>query len=110
MFHVCNGSLLIWIYCFDFLYSIAEYSIENSIIKPTYMLTYESATELLHLNLQEEAELKLLSEAATLRFQWRRRQVSITISMRYKCIVFPCWLPGCVISELVANSVLNFKK
>ncbi|XP_028957019.1 ribonuclease II, chloroplastic/mitochondrial isoform X3 [Malus domestica] len=55
--------------------SIAEYSVDNSIIKPTYMLTYESASELLHLNLQEEAELKILSEAATLRSIWRREQV-----------------------------------
>lgn len=59
---------------------IAEYSIENSVIKPTYMLTYESATELLHLNLEEEAELRLLSEAATLRCQWRRRQGAIDTS------------------------------
>lgn len=56
-------------------YSIAEYSVDNSIIKPTYMLTYESATELLHLNLEEEAELKILSEAAALRLQWRLQQV-----------------------------------
>ncbi|KAL6534291.1 ribonucleotide-diphosphate reductase subunit rnr1 [Orobanche hederae] len=54
--------------------AIAEYSVENSVIKPTYMLTYESATELLHLNLEEEAGLRLLSEAAALRFQWRRGQ------------------------------------
>ncbi|KAL0338307.1 UNVERIFIED_CONTAM: Ribonuclease II, chloroplastic/mitochondrial [Sesamum angustifolium] len=59
---------------------IAEYSVENSIIKPTYMLTYESATELLHLNLEEEAELRLLSEAATLRLQWRRGQGAIDTS------------------------------
>lgn len=57
--------------------SIAEYSVDNSIIKPTYMLTYESASELLHLNLDEEVELKILSEAATLRSQWRREQVII---------------------------------
>lgn len=57
------------------LYSIAEYLVENSIIKPTYMLTYESASELLHLNLEEEVELRLLSEAAMLRLQWRRGQV-----------------------------------
>lgn len=56
-------------------YSIAEYSVYNSVIKPTYMLTYESATELLHLNLEEEAELKILSEAAALRLQWRVQQV-----------------------------------
>lgn len=49
---------------------------ENSIIKPTYMLTYESASELLSLNLEEEAELKILSEAATLRLAWRRQQVA----------------------------------
>ncbi|KAK6146914.1 hypothetical protein DH2020_017826 [Rehmannia glutinosa] len=66
---------------------IAEYSVENSVIKPTYMLTYESATELLHLNLEEETELRLLSEAAALRFQWRRGQGAIdtsTIETRIK--------------------------
>ncbi|KAL6574712.1 ribonucleotide-diphosphate reductase subunit rnr1 [Orobanche minor] len=60
---------------------IAEYSVENSVIKPTYMLTYESATELLHLNLEEEAGLRLLSEAAALRFQWRRGQGAVDTSM-----------------------------
>ncbi|KAK7846061.1 ribonuclease ii [Quercus suber] len=54
--------------------SIAEFSVDNSVIKPTYMLTYESASELLHLNLEEETELKILSEAATLRLQWRQQQ------------------------------------
>ncbi|EPS64152.1 hypothetical protein M569_10628, partial [Genlisea aurea] len=57
--------------------SIAEYSLENTRIKPTYMLTYESASELLHLNLEEEAELRLLSEAATLRHRWRQNQGAI---------------------------------
>ncbi|PON76112.1 Replication factor A protein [Trema orientale] len=57
--------------------SIAEYSVENSIVKPTYMLTHESASELLHLNLAEEIDLKLLSEAATLRLQWRCQQGAI---------------------------------
>lgn len=57
--------------------SIAEYSVDNSIIRPTYMLTYESASELLHLNLEEETELKILSEAATLRSIWRRQQVGV---------------------------------
>jgi hypothetical protein len=31
------------------------------------MLTYESASELLHLNLEEEVELRILYEAAKLR-------------------------------------------
>ncbi|XP_072997967.1 ribonuclease II, chloroplastic/mitochondrial isoform X2 [Typha latifolia] len=67
--------------------SIAEYSIDNSLIRPTYMLTYESASELLHLNLEEEAELRILSEAASLRLQWRRNQGAIdtaTIEPRIK--------------------------
>lgn len=42
------------------------------------MLTYESASELLHLNLEEEAELRLLSEAAFIRSQWRREQVGLS--------------------------------
>ncbi|KAK9127088.1 hypothetical protein Syun_015885 [Stephania yunnanensis] len=66
---------------------IAEYEVVNSVIRPTYMLTYESANELIHLNLEEEAELKLLSEAATLRLQWRRQQGAIdtaTIEPRIK--------------------------
>lgn len=67
--------------------SIAEYAIDNSVIRPTYMLTYESASELLHLNLEEEAELRILSEAASLRSQCRRQQGAIdtaTIEPRIK--------------------------
>ena len=60
--------------------SIAEYSVDNSLVKPTYMLTHESASELLNLNLKEEADLKLLSEAATLRLQWRCQQVGLNES------------------------------
>ncbi|KAG9454669.1 hypothetical protein H6P81_007573 [Aristolochia fimbriata] len=61
--------------------SIAEYTIENSIIKPTYMLTYESASELLYLSLEEEVELRILSEAASLRLRWRREQGAIDTAM-----------------------------
>ncbi|KAK3016409.1 hypothetical protein RJ639_007056, partial [Escallonia herrerae] len=57
--------------------SIAEYTVCNSVIRPTYMLTYESASELLHLNLEEEVELRMLGEAAGLRLQWRREQGAI---------------------------------
>lgn len=61
--------------------SIAEYKIENSVIKPTYMLTYESATELLYMNLEEEEELRILREAASIRAQWRCSQGSIDTAM-----------------------------
>ncbi|GLT79200.1 hypothetical protein SLA2020_506960 [Shorea laevis] len=69
--------------------SIAEYSVFNSFIKPTYMLTYESATELLYLNLEEEVELKILSEAAALRLQWRCKQGAVdtaTLEPRIKVV------------------------
>ncbi|XP_010452057.1 PREDICTED: ribonuclease II, chloroplastic/mitochondrial-like [Camelina sativa] len=68
---------------------IAEYSVDNSIIRPTYMLTYESASELLHLNLEEEAELRLLSEAAFIRSQWRSEQGAVdttTLETRIKVV------------------------
>lgn len=67
--------------------SIAEFSVDNTVIKPTYMLTYESASELLYLNLEEEAELRILSEAASLRLRWRRQQGAIdttTLETRIK--------------------------
>lgn len=68
--------------------SIAEYSVDNSLIKPTYMLTHESASELLHLNLKEEADLKLLSEAATLRLQWRLQQVCLNKRVISRFMIF----------------------
>lgn len=67
--------------------SIAECSVFNSVIKPTYMLTYESASELLNLNLEEEVELRILSEAANLRLNWRRQQGAVetaTLEARIK--------------------------
>lgn len=57
------------------------------------MLTYESATELLHLNLEEESELKMLSEAAALRLKWRRQQVGglcSSIILIAECLVLFC--------------------
>ena len=55
--------------------NIAKYSIENSAIKPTYMLTCEGATELLYMNLEQEEEPRILQEAASIHAQWRRSQV-----------------------------------
>ncbi|KAM7464061.1 hypothetical protein LguiA_032182 [Lonicera macranthoides] len=69
--------------------SIAEYTVDNSVIIPTYMLTYESASELLHMNLEEESELKVLDEAAALRLHWRQQQGAIvtpTIEARIKVV------------------------
>ncbi|XWS67078.1 hypothetical protein CRYUN_Cryun05aG0255700 [Craigia yunnanensis] len=77
IWHVCGTKAL---QCIQF---------KTQIIKPTYMLTYVSATELLHLNLEEEAELKILSEAATLRFKWHQQQGAIdtsTLETRIKVV------------------------
>ncbi|KAL9268974.1 Ribonuclease II, chloroplastic/mitochondrial-like protein [Drosera capensis] len=61
--------------------SIAEYSVDNAIIRPTYMLVYESADELIYLNLEEEAELRILSEAAMRRFRWRCEHGACDVSL-----------------------------
>eukprot|EP00252_Welwitschia_mirabilis_P004250 TRINITY_DN1452_c0_g1_i1.p1 TRINITY_DN1452_c0_g1~~TRINITY_DN1452_c0_g1_i1.p1 ORF type:complete len:802 (+),score=154.55 TRINITY_DN1452_c0_g1_i1:173-2578(+) len=67
--------------------SIAETHIENSTIRPTYMMTYDVASELLNLNIEEERELNLLSKAANMRLNWRKLQGSLdatTIEARVK--------------------------
>ncbi|MCO5549441.1 hypothetical protein L7F22_002912 [Adiantum nelumboides] len=51
--------------------SIAEQRVENSVISPTYALSYETASELLGFGLKEEEGLSFLYEAALLRKKWR---------------------------------------
>ena len=55
---------------------MAEIRVENSLICPTYQLSYESASELLSLDLDDESELSILYEAAALRKKWRLSKVS----------------------------------
>jgi hypothetical protein len=50
------------------------------------MLTYEGATELLYMNLEEEEDLRILQEAASIRAQWRCSQVR-----RAKLSFSVCW-------------------
>ncbi|XP_057838680.2 ribonuclease II, chloroplastic/mitochondrial isoform X1 [Cryptomeria japonica] len=61
--------------------SIAEHNIEVATIRPTYMMTYDEASELLFLGIEEEPELGLLSEAAVLRLKWRLKQGAIDTPM-----------------------------
>lgn len=51
--------------------SVAESAIQNSIIFPSYKLSYEAASELLSFCLEEEVGLSLLYQAALLRSEWR---------------------------------------
>lgn len=55
--------------------SIAESQVMCSTIRPTYRLSYDNATELLQMNVEEEADLYLLDEVAKARREWRMAQV-----------------------------------
>ncbi len=61
--------------------SIAEYSIQPSLVKPTYRLTYEDADEMIELGVQAESELLALFEASRQRLGWRKSQGAINIHL-----------------------------
>ncbi|CAM6101170.1 unnamed protein product [Calypogeia fissa] len=61
--------------------SIAEYSVMNSTICPTYKLSYDNVAELLLMYVDEEPELYLLAEAANCRAKWRTSQGAILSNM-----------------------------
>ena len=61
--------------------SIAEYSIQPSIVKPTYRLTYDDADEMIELGVQAESELLALSDNAKRRLAWRKSQGAIDIQL-----------------------------
>jgi exoribonuclease-2 len=65
----------------DDLGAVEDYVIYPSWIKPTYRLTYQDVDEMLHLDIQDEPEIKKLAELAEKRQQWRISQGSITISL-----------------------------
>lgn len=60
---------------------VMDYEIHATLIKPTYRLTYHDVDEMLHLDIQGEAELKQLAEASKKRAQWRKDNGSVMISM-----------------------------
>ncbi|MEO1622467.1 MAG: ribonuclease R family protein [Cyanobacteria bacterium J06632_3] len=61
--------------------SIAEYSIQPSLVKPTYRLTYEDADEMVELGVQAEGELLAISSLAKQRLAWRKSQGAIDIQL-----------------------------
>lgn len=61
--------------------AIQDYQIHASLIKSTYRLTYEDVDEMLELGLAAEAELQAIADCAKCRYQWRRSQGAISISM-----------------------------
>ncbi|MEM8505087.1 MAG: ribonuclease R family protein [Cyanobacteria bacterium P01_D01_bin.1] len=61
--------------------SVAEYSIQPSLVKPTYRLTYEDADEMIELGVQAESELLALFEYSKQRLAWRKSQGAIGIHL-----------------------------
>jgi exoribonuclease-2 len=61
--------------------SVKEYSIQPTLIKPTYRLTYKDVDEMLELGIRAEPEIAELAKWAKLRREWRKAQGSISIQM-----------------------------
>ncbi|EDX86422.1 RNB-like protein [Synechococcus sp. PCC 7335] len=61
--------------------SVAEYSIQPSVVKPTYRLTYDDADEMIELGVQAESELLALFDHAKQRLSWRKSQGAIDIQL-----------------------------
>ena len=60
---------------------VEEYSIQPSIIKPTYRLTYEDVDEMLELGIEAEQELIAIAAQAKTRLTWRKSQGAISIQL-----------------------------
>lgn len=61
--------------------AVESYTIQPTIIKPTYRLTYEDVDEMLQLQVENEPEIAELAKWSQLRKQWRKSQGSIQIRM-----------------------------
>jgi exoribonuclease-2 len=61
--------------------AIQDYSINTSLIKSTYRLTYEDVDEMLELGVQAESELEAIAQWAKRRQVWRHSQGAISIHM-----------------------------
>lgn len=61
--------------------AVQDYSIQASLIKPTYRLTYEDVDEMLELGVQAEPEIAAIATLAKLRQLWRHSQGAISISL-----------------------------
>lgn len=61
--------------------AVEEYSIQPSLVKPTYRLTYEDADEMIELGIEAEAELLAIATQAKARLTWRKSQGAISIHM-----------------------------
>ncbi len=60
---------------------VEEYSIQPSVIQPTYRLTYEDVDEMLELGIEAEQELMAIATQAKQRLVWRKAQGAIAIHL-----------------------------
>ncbi|MEM6867721.1 MAG: ribonuclease R family protein [Cyanobacteria bacterium P01_C01_bin.121] len=60
---------------------IEEYSIQPSLVKPTYRLTYEDADEMIELGVTAEGELLAIAALSKTRLAWRKSQGAISIDL-----------------------------
>ncbi|MEM9948071.1 MAG: ribonuclease R family protein [Cyanobacteria bacterium P01_D01_bin.36] len=60
---------------------IEEYTIQPSLVKPTYRLTYEDADEMIELGVTAEGELLAIAALAKNRRDWRKAQGAISIDL-----------------------------
>jgi exoribonuclease II len=60
---------------------VEEFSIQPSVVKPTYRLTYEDADEMIELGILAEGELLAIAELAKQRLTWRKSQGAISIQL-----------------------------
>ncbi len=65
----------------DALGAVEDYSIQTSLIKPTYRLTYEDVDEMLELGVEAEPEIEAIATWADRRKAWRYAQGAISINM-----------------------------
>jgi exoribonuclease-2 len=61
--------------------AVQDYTIQPSLVKPTYRLTYEDVDEMLEMGIQAEPELEAIATWAKRRQTWRELQGAISIHM-----------------------------
>ncbi len=61
--------------------AVAEFSIQPSLVKPTYRLTYEDADEMIELGVEAEGEMLAIASLAKQRLTWRKAQGAISIHL-----------------------------
>ena len=61
--------------------SVEDYSIQPSLVKPTYRLTYDDADEMIELGVTAEGELLAIADLAKARRSWRKSQGAIDIQL-----------------------------